>query len=109
MLSTYHAMLQECGMKGLQNSFVATKSSSLSPNTCEGAANFALQSISTQKSVCGHASMLQRLMSTQTNVVRVFFTTSTSNKNAFSDSRTAFGCHSRAKCQVSVKSLGSQS
>ena len=42
MLSTYHAMLQECGMKGLQNSFVATKSSSLSPNTCEGAANFAL-------------------------------------------------------------------
>ena len=35
-------MLQECGMKGLQNSFMATKSSSVSPYTCEGAANFAL-------------------------------------------------------------------
>ena len=43
MPSTYHAMLQECGMKGLQNSFMATKPTSVSPNTCEGTPNFALK------------------------------------------------------------------
>ena len=50
--STYHAMLQECGMKGLQNSLVSAESSSLAPNTCEGAPNFALTVNQHSKSQC---------------------------------------------------------
>ena len=35
-------------MKGLQNSFMTAKATTMSPHTCEGAANLALQVIKSQ-------------------------------------------------------------